>query len=56
MTMLVLFSCVAGLVMREWLYCKSRTIRVLALALAVLVAAVLLLTYGNYLGDSSTAN
>ena len=56
MIMLVLFSCVAGVVMREWLYCKSRTVRVLVLALAVLVAAVLLLTYGNYLGDATAVH
>jgi len=51
MIMLVLFSSFAGLVMKEWKQCRSQTIRWLALALLVLVIAVLLLTYGNYLGE-----
>jgi L-rhamnose-H+ transport protein len=50
MIMLVLFSSVAGLVMKEWNNCSATTRRLLILALMVLVAAVLLLTYGNYLG------
>lgn len=49
MIMLVLFSSVAGLVMREWKNCSAVTMRLLVLALLVLIAAVLLLTYGNYL-------
>jgi L-rhamnose-H+ transport protein len=50
MIMLVLFSSVAGLVMKEWKNCSATTRRLLILALMVLIAAVLLLTYGNYLG------
>ncbi len=50
MIMLVLFSSVAGLVMKEWKNCSAITMRLLILALLVLIAAVLLLTYGNYLG------
>ena len=50
MIMLVLFSALAGLLLREWIRCKSRTIRMLLFALFVLIAAVLVLTYGNYLG------
>ncbi len=52
MIMLVLLSAVAGLLMREWRNCSSRTMQVLWIALAVLISAVLLLTYGNYLGSS----
>ncbi|MBS1512849.1 MAG: rhamnose:proton symporter [Bacteroidetes bacterium] len=52
MIMLVLFSTIAGLVMKEWNKCSSKTIRVLMLALTVLVIAVLMLTYGNYLGEA----
>lgn len=51
MIMLVLFSSVAGLLMKEWKNCSSKTIRLLMLALLVLITAVLLLTYGNYLGS-----
>lgn len=50
MIMLVLFSTVAGLAMKEWKNCSAATRRLLILALMVLIAAVLLLTYGNYLG------
>jgi L-rhamnose-H+ transport protein len=52
MIMLVLLSSVAGLAMREWKQCSSKTMRILAVALFILIAAVLLLTYGNYLGDT----
>ncbi|UYQ95559.1 rhamnose:proton symporter [Chitinophaga horti] len=49
MIMLVLLSALAGLIMREWKLCGPRTMRVLWSAMVVLVAAILLLTYGNYL-------
>jgi L-rhamnose-H+ transport protein len=51
MIMLVLFSSVAGLLMREWVRCRRKTIVTLVLALFILVTAVLALTYGNYLGS-----
>lgn len=51
MIMLVLFSSIAGLLMKEWKNCSAVTMRLLVLALLVLITAVLLLTYGNYLGD-----
>ncbi|HNU87426.1 MAG TPA: L-rhamnose/proton symporter RhaT, partial [Ferruginibacter sp.] len=50
MIMLVLFSSITGLVMKEWKNCSSVTMRLLILALLVLITAVILLTYGNYLG------
>jgi L-rhamnose-H+ transport protein len=50
MIMLVLFSAVAGLLLKEWKSCSKGTMSVLMLALGVLIAAVLILTYGNYLG------
>jgi L-rhamnose-H+ transport protein len=49
MIMLVLFSAVAGLLMKEWSTSRSKTIGILMLALLVLVAAVLMITRGNYL-------
>jgi len=52
MLMLVLFSSVAGLIMKEWKQCSSKTMRWLMGALLVLVIAILLLTYGNYLGEN----
>lgn len=51
MIMLVLFSNVVGLVLREWRQCRTLTRGTIAAALGVLVTAVLLLTYGNYVGD-----
>lgn len=53
MIMLVAFSNVLGLVLREWRGCQPRTMRVLATALTVLVTAVLAIAYGNYLGSAS---
>jgi L-rhamnose-H+ transport protein len=50
MIMLVMFSTLAGVAMKEWKMCSSRTMQLLILALAILLVAVLVLTYGNYLG------
>jgi L-rhamnose-H+ transport protein len=50
MAMLVLFSTLAGLAMREWKGCRPRTRVALATTITVLLIAVGLLTYGNYLG------
>jgi len=54
MIMLVLFSNVVGMALREWRTCRRVTHTTISLALLVLVGAVLLLTYGNYLGDLAT--
>jgi L-rhamnose-H+ transport protein len=51
MIMLVLFSNIAGVLMKEWKMCSAKTIRLLVMALVILLAAVLVLTYGNYLGE-----
>ena len=51
MIMLVLISNLVGILLREWQACRRATHRVIATALLVLIAAVLLLSYGNYLGD-----
>jgi len=50
MIMLVLISNLVGVVLREWRQCRRLTHQTIALSLMVLIAAVLLLTYGNYLG------
>jgi len=52
MILLVLISNVVGVVLREWRACRRVTHRTVALALVVLAVAVLLLTYGNYLGEA----
>ena len=54
MIMLVLISNLVGMLLREWRQCHRVTRRTLGISLAVLIAAVLLLSYGNYIGDSTT--
>ncbi len=53
MIMLVLFSNLLGVVFHEWHGTNLRTRRAIRLALVVLVMAILLLTYGNYLGEQT---
>ncbi len=53
MLMLILFSSLVGIIMREWYGRRSRTKAVITLAMLILVVAVLLLAYGNYLGDQA---
>jgi L-rhamnose-H+ transport protein len=50
--MLVFFSALVGLLMREWKGCRPRTWATLFAAFAVLLVAVGLMTYGNYLGST----
>jgi L-rhamnose-H+ transport protein len=50
MIMLVLFSNAIAVLFKEWKECRRSTKAAIAVALAVLVLAVLSLTYGNYLG------
>ena len=54
MILLVLFSNLVAVVFREWKGCRVRTWFAIGLGLAVLIAAVLSLTYGNYLGAATT--
>ena len=56
MAMLVFFSAMAGLALREWKGCRPRTWTALAAAIMVLLVAVALLTYGNYLGSLPAAS
>nr|MCU0875924.1 hypothetical protein [Pirellulaceae bacterium] len=51
MIMLVLISNLVGILLREWRQCRRLTHRTIGIALVVLIGAVLLLTYGNYIGD-----
>lgn len=50
MIMLVLFSSIAGLLLKEWNTSSRATKTKLAIALIVLTVAVIVLTFGNYLG------
>ncbi len=51
MAMLILFSNVYGWLFREWEGVGTRPRRVLHGGMAVIVAATLIITYGNYLGE-----
>ena len=51
MIMLVLLSSLVGLVLKEWKTSSPRTKGILVIALIVLLVAILLLTYGNKLGE-----
>ena len=53
MIMLILFSSLTGIVMLEWHGRRVRTKAVIAFAFVTLVAAVIALTYGNYLGQET---
>jgi L-rhamnose-H+ transport protein len=54
MIMLVLFSSIVGLVLKEWINVKPKTRWALTMALSILILAVLFITYGNYLGSLGT--
>jgi L-rhamnose-H+ transport protein len=55
MAMLILFSNVYGWLFREWEGADTTPRLVLHLGMAVIVAATLIITYGNYLGEVSAA-
>jgi L-rhamnose-H+ transport protein len=48
MILMALISNLLGVAFREWKGCRGRTLAALGLALLILVASVLLITYGNY--------
>lgn len=52
MIMLVFFSSLVGVILKEWKATRSVTRRTLAVALFILLLAVVVLTYGNYLGGT----
>ena len=56
MIMLILISSLAGTVMREWSGCRPRTQIAIVTALAVLIGAVMMLTYGNFLAEHLSAH
>ncbi|HEU5396856.1 MAG TPA: L-rhamnose/proton symporter RhaT [Verrucomicrobiae bacterium] len=51
MIMLVLISNIVGIIFKEWRSCRGRTRMTIGFGLVVLCAAVIFLTYGNYLGE-----
>jgi L-rhamnose-H+ transport protein len=51
MIMLVLLSSLVGLILKEWKTTSPKTKKLLGLALFVLLSAILLLTYGNWIEE-----
>jgi len=56
MIMLILFSIVVGVVLREWRGSRLATRVAVGFAFSVLLAAVLMLTYGNHIADLATTH
>jgi len=54
MIMLVMFSAILGLLMKEWGSVRRKTIGTLGLALFVLLVSVLMLSFGNYMASPQT--
>jgi L-rhamnose-H+ transport protein len=52
MIMLVLFSNVLAVLFKEWKGCSPRTRLIVAAGLAVLCGAIVMLTYGNHMGEA----
>ena len=52
MIMLVLFSNIVAILLREWAGCRRSTQAAIGIALTTLLGAILALSYGNYLGGS----
>jgi L-rhamnose-H+ transport protein len=53
MIMLILFSAMSGVVMKEWHNRKHKTQFTITAAVTLLIMAVLMLAYGNYIGGSA---
>jgi L-rhamnose-H+ transport protein len=56
MIMLILFSTIVGVVLREWREARMPTRFAVGTAFAVLVVAVLTLTYGNHLAEIASSH
>lgn len=51
MSMLILFSNIYGTLFREWIGADKTPVRILHSGMAMIVAATLIITYGNYVGQ-----
>jgi len=51
MTMLIFFSYIIGIIMKEWKGVTSRTYVTLILALLILICSFILISYGSYIGE-----
>ena len=55
MSMLIFFSYIIGVIMKEWKGVNQKTKLVLIIALLVLVASFIVMTYGSYVGEVTSA-
>jgi L-rhamnose-H+ transport protein len=53
MILLVLFSNLIAMAFKEWRGCRGRTLAAIVTGLMVLCGAVMMLTFGNYMGEKS---
>jgi len=51
MTMLIFFSYIIGLIMKEWKMVNKKTYLTLILALLILTCSFILISYGSYMGE-----
>jgi len=56
MIMLILLSAMSGVVMKEWHGRSPKTKLAITFAVSVLIAAVLVLTYGNFIGQQAVTH
>jgi L-rhamnose-H+ transport protein len=53
MAMLIFFSILIGVLLKEWKGCRTRTLTHLALGLSILVASFTVISYGSWKGDQA---
>jgi L-rhamnose-H+ transport protein len=51
MTMLIFFSYIIGIIMKEWKEVTPRTYFILVVALLILTFSFILISYGSYIGE-----
>jgi L-rhamnose-H+ transport protein len=56
MASIIIFSTLWGIALREWRGCSRRTIALVTLGIAVLIASTVIVGYGNYIGTLPTSH
>jgi L-rhamnose-H+ transport protein len=54
MSMLIFFSYLVGLILREWKQVSGKTYAVLILALTILISSFVIMTWGSIIGEDAT--
>jgi L-rhamnose-H+ transport protein len=55
MSMLIFFSYIIGVIMKEWRQVQKSTLTLLIIAFLVLVGSFILMSYGSYIGEMSNS-